>query len=412
MKKLIAIDRPRAGVPVRSYDGWLEVSGWAAAGEPVRDIRVRFGDGAWARAVHCQPRPDVLAAYPKLPGAARSGFQAFVETAGDRSELEVVVTCGSKGTTYGQTARISSEVREIEVADTTAAPCAWCGAEGRRLDEAVARGPFRLVTCPRCDFGLAEPLPAAHALGAIYETEYWDHAPLGPDVLSPSADTELVCGFLDRFGNGGRRVLEVGCGQGTLLFGLHQRGLDVRGQDLSSNSARALEQSRGVRIWRQPITSIATDERFDCILTRHVIEHSITPRLDFDWMRDHLAPGGILVLWTPNRRSLAAEILGSTWEWFVPPIHVGYFSSRSLRCIADVAGLRLRHLTTREGDGAPLLPSLRAFMDYEGELLPEWQRRRCLDLVSGAGGGFESMMAAGGAAAGLGQELIAVLTAI
>lgn len=411
MKKLIAIDRPRAGVPVRRYGGWLEMSGWAAADEPIHDIRARADGGEWARAVYCQPRPDVHAAHPKLAHAERSGFQVFLRAAAAARWLEVEVAAGGKPVRYGAKVEVTSDVREIEVADTDGSRCAWCGAEQPRVREPIQRGPFRMVSCARCEFGFAEPVPAAHALAPIYETEYWDDALSGPDVLSPSADTDLVHGFLERLGNGGRTVLEVGCGQGTLLFGLQERGLKVAGQDLSANSARTLEREHGVRIWREPIGSVVTDERYDCIVTRHVIEHSVTPRADLAWMRDHLAPGGILVLLTPNRRSLAAEILGPTWEWFVPPIHVGYFSPRSMQVAAEALGLRLKVLATREGDGAPLLPTLEAFHDYERTRLPDWQRERCGTLVEAGAGGLEAMLAAGGGAAGLGQEMICVFAA-
>lgn len=116
MKKHIAIDRPRGGVPVRRYDGWLEVSGWAAAGEPIVDIRARADGGDWHRATFCQPRPDVQAAHPKLAGADRAGFQAFVRGARDVRAIEVVATAGARRrATFSATAPITSEIRDIEV---------------------------------------------------------------------------------------------------------------------------------------------------------------------------------------------------------------------------------------------------------------------------------------------------------
>jgi SAM-dependent methyltransferase len=410
-KKWVSIDRPRPGVPLRRYGGFLEVSGWAAASEPVVDIRVRADDGPWSRAVYCQPRPDVQAVHQRLPGAGRSGFQAFVHGGPSPRRVEVSVAAGRKRWTYGTAVPIQSEVCDIELVEPPRAPCPWCGGDAPRWPEPTARGPFRADRCGRCDFGFAGPLPTPSSIASLYATEYWDQAPLGPDLLHPSADTAFVCDLLERYGNGGRRVLEVGCGQGSLLFGLRERGLEVRGQDLSQNSAKALEEHCGVPIWRQPLASLDTELRFDCIVTRHVIEHSLTPRLDLQWIRDHLAPGGIAVLLTPNRRSLGAELFGASWEWFVPPIHVGYFSPRSLQCAGAAVGLRLRHLTTREGDAAPLLPTLQAFRAYYYAELSAWQQQRCEELLALGEGGVERMLAQGGGAAGLGQELIAVLAA-
>ena len=181
---------------------------------------------------------------------------------------------------------------------------------------------------------------------------------------------------------------------------------------MSRNAAVKLEKTSGISIHRGPLAGMAED-RYDFIVTRHVIEHSVTPLADLRWIRAHLNERGIVVLLTPNRRSLAAEVLRETWEWFVPPIHVGYFSSKVLEFAEPTAGLRLRMLTTREGDGAPLADTLRAFLDYEGARLPEWRRARCMELhrLAAEAGQFEGWMHRGAAAAGLGQELIAVFEA-
>ncbi|MGC6489341.1 MAG: methyltransferase domain-containing protein [Planctomycetota bacterium] len=411
MSKHLAIDRPCPGTPVRRYDGWFEVSGWAAASEPITDIRVRADDGPWYRAYYCLPRPDVEAAHPKLTSSGRSGFQGFAQGPADATRIEVQATYGTPSKTFAKAADIASDVREIQVADTAAHVCPWCGSTNTRYEESVRRGPFRMITCGHCDFGFAEPLPAAHALGAIYETEYWDHAPLGPDALAPSKDTGLVCDFMKRFGNDGKRVFEMGCGQGSLLYGLHHKGMQVQGQDLSSNSARALQDKFRIDIWREPLTRFPHDTKFDCIVSRHVLEHSLTPADDVRWMRDHLAPGGIIVMLMPNRRSLAAELLGSTWEWFVPPIHLGYLAPRTLQQSEEVAGLRLKLLTTREGDGASLIPTLRAFLDYERGHLTAWQLARCEEVLQTAPDGLETLITNGGGPAGHGQEMIAVMAA-
>ena len=91
----------------------------------------------------------------------------------------------------------------------------------------VQHGPFQLVACTACDFAFAEPLPAADDLARIYEIEYWQSAVAGPDVVGVSADTDFVARLISEFGNGGKRILEVGCGQGTLLHGLMQLGYQV-----------------------------------------------------------------------------------------------------------------------------------------------------------------------------------------
>lgn len=413
----LAIDRPRPGVPVRSYSGWLEVTGWAAAAQPISAIEVRVPDGAWQRAIYGQPRPDVAKAHPRLAHSGRSGFRAFVPLGGqaDVRRLEVRAVAGTSSKEVD--VAVTSEVRRIDLAGYRGKPlleepCPWCNNAGalRRTDQ--GHGPFLVVGCETCDFSFAGPWPAAADLVQVYEIEYWANAPSGPDVLCASADTEFIAAWFTKFGNGGKRVLEVGCGQGTLLYGLRQGGFEVTGQDLAQNAARTLERVHGVPIWRQPL-SLLPDHRWDCIVTRHVIEHSVTPRADLRWMRDHLNPGGVLALLTPNWRSLAAELLGTSWEWFVPPVHVGYFSARSLAFLQEAAGLEICALTTREGDGAPFIESVQTHLDYEGPRLTESVRRRCEALIAGATNAATPgpWLRAAAAPDYLGQEIVAVFKA-
>src|SRR5882672_2220064 len=111
----ISIDRPRRGVPLRSYAGFLEVTGWAAATEPITELGVRGPAGEWERAVYCQPRPDVAAVHPKLAHAGRSGFKAFVKAPASLDRLEIRAVAGRKAKAREVGVSVSSDVREIAV---------------------------------------------------------------------------------------------------------------------------------------------------------------------------------------------------------------------------------------------------------------------------------------------------------
>lgn len=370
-----SVDRPGRRVPARCYDGWLEVTGWAAGDHPVVDISLRLGSSDWVRAVHGGVRPDVEAAHPRLVHAGRSGFRAYVPMPlqSTASKLEIVLSTSREKRSLDVPCHF--ETRHIALGDMPPVACRWCGVSGRTVATGQSHGPFLVFQCDACDYAFAGPWPSAADLASVYAIEYWDQSPTGADVVGISRDTAFVHDVITRHGNGGQSVLEVGCGQGTLLHGLHRLGMRVAGQDLATNAARTLEKKLGIPIWRGPLAD-APPNRYDAIVSRHVLEHSVTPRADVAWMLGHLAPGGVLILITPNWRSLAAELLGVAWEWFVPPIHLSYFSPRSIRHLQDAFGLQLLDLHTRDGDAAPLGETLQTQIDYAAQAMSEVTRQR------------------------------------
>lgn len=101
------------------------------------------------------------------------------------------------------------------------------------------------------------------------------------------------------------RFLDVGANYG---FGLRWArdvlGWRVLGVE-PSYAGRRGSRELGVEILNQYVTpETMLDERFDVILASEVIEHLNDPGSFIDTLRDHLAPGGSLVLTTP-----AAEVI-------------------------------------------------------------------------------------------------------
>ncbi len=121
----------------------------------------------------------------------------------------------------------------------------------------------------------------------------------------------LVLETIDRFGpRGGGRVLDVGCGGGFLLERLAERAYSGVGIDLSPESvdianARLKEIGAADRLHAEVGSAYEPpDGEFDLITLTDVLEHLEHPRDCLRALRARLAPGGLLVVSTPNRRSL------------------------------------------------------------------------------------------------------------
>ncbi len=115
---------------------------------------------------------------------------------------------------------------------------------------------------------------------------------------------------IDRFAAPRGRVLDIGCGTGFLLERLAERGFSGVGIDLSPESVehaqrRLTEVGAAGRL--SALVGSAYEPPpgpFDLIALTDVLEHLEDPRACVAALRAELAPGGLLVISTPNRRSL------------------------------------------------------------------------------------------------------------
>lgn len=103
----------------------------------------------------------------------------------------------------------------------------------------------------------------------------------------------------------GRRALDVGCGAGLLAEPLARLGAAVTGIDASAqvvDAARAHAVLSGLAIdYRTGGIEGLAGERFDLVTSLEVIEHVADTAAFVGGLAGALAPGGLLVMSTPNR---------------------------------------------------------------------------------------------------------------
>ncbi len=117
----------------------------------------------------------------------------------------------------------------------------------------------------------------------------------------------------------GDRILEIGCGIGTVVFDLVQRGYDVQGTDISQV---AIEYGRskyeGIRLAVQPAEELVyEDGAFDVVLSFDLFEHIARIDLHVAQVRRVLKPGGYYLFQTPNKWSNAVfeTLAHKTLKW-------------------------------------------------------------------------------------------------
>jgi 2-polyprenyl-6-hydroxyphenyl methylase/3-demethylubiquinone-9 3-methyltransferase len=102
----------------------------------------------------------------------------------------------------------------------------------------------------------------------------------------------------------GKSALDVGCGAGLLAEPLARLGAKVTAIDAAPELievARDHASRQGLEIDYRAAAVEDLDGLFDLIISLEVIEHVADPRAFVDALARRLAPGGLLILSTPNR---------------------------------------------------------------------------------------------------------------
>jgi SAM-dependent methyltransferase len=194
--------------------------------------------------------------------------------------------------------------------------------------------PFTVSVNPRTGTLVQAANPdVASALRQAYE--------LGSAITGQMDASGIGRGYADDFlrfmiGDGGeralkgRRILEVGCGNGFLLSRLAEQGADVLGIDPGEHSNATYD----VPIIRDFFPSRQVTGPFDTIIAFAVLEHVEDPLAFLDHLFSLVAPGGEVVLGVPD----CGPYIGAGDVSCLFHEHWSYFDLQTLRRTLEKAG--------------------------------------------------------------------------
>ena len=199
-----------------------------------------------------------------------------------------------------------------------------------RADEVAADHGVDLVllTCRACGFVMLSSGPDEG-----YYDDYVNAPSLSPQMRA--AQEQQAAAFVQRFGLSGKRVLEVGCGDGSYVDCLRRAGADAMGIE-PSESQREIAQTLGLRVEGGYLSEgrVLAQAPFDAFVTRQVFEH-VTDLAGFlRGIRVNLAPGAVGLVEVPNFDRLLRD--GRFFDFI--PEHVNYFTPRTLRVALELQG--------------------------------------------------------------------------
>jgi SAM-dependent methyltransferase len=235
--------------------------------------------------------------------------------------------------------REPAAARREDAARAARRACPACGAGGAR--GRGRKNDLEIASCEGCGTLYALSAPGA---GGDYD-DYYDEANLSVPPFVERRLDEIVAGFAPfRKGN---RLLDVGCGAGSLLEAARRAGWDAEGVEVSLPSVEHV-RARGFEVFYGELAAARFPAAsFDVVTASEILEHLPEPQELLREIARVVRPGGLFWGTTPHGRGLSARALGVGWSAVHPPEHLQLFSLGGLRALLASAGFRRVRLTSR-----------------------------------------------------------------
>lgn len=102
-----------------------------------------------------------------------------------------------------------------------------------------------------------------------------------------------------------RRLLDIGCGDGSLIRHFKSKGWEVAGTEI--NDSHCMFEELNIK---KNLGEFVSGEAFDCVTMWHTLEHMPDINDIFFNIRSLLSPGGKLIIAVPNTAAFSPGFFG------------------------------------------------------------------------------------------------------
>ncbi|MCA9556495.1 MAG: class I SAM-dependent methyltransferase, partial [Myxococcales bacterium] len=215
----------------------------------------------------------------------------------------------------------------------------------------------------RLGFYEVHPKPTPEELEAHYRDKYFAKGGATLTYAHEYTEEEVAHRYMEAAEalhlapEGGRTLLDVGCGEGFFLDHFQRQGWEVRGVDYTDEGL--MNHFPGLRerlvladFYGYLEAAAARGERYDLVTCNNVLEHVIEPVELVRLLKGVVTPQGVCRIVVPNDGSwLQHEVVRRGYAeadfWLAPPEHLNYFTVESLGACLRSQGWEVVELLTQ-----------------------------------------------------------------
>lgn len=231
--------------------------------------------------------------------------------------------------------------------------CPVCGSPDSTLkfkakDYTVTNEMFHIVTCDSCRLIYTNPRPAANEAGPYYHASaYISHSDTNEGIVNKlyhavrKITLQSKTNWIEPEKKGNKELLDIGCGNGHFLAAAKERGWNINGVELDTETAARAAKLTGIDI-APALREIATEKKFQVITLWHVLEHVYELDDYFQFFKNRLETDGKLLLALPNPASFDANYFKEYWAAYDVPRHIYHFTPETISALAAKYGFKLK----------------------------------------------------------------------
>lgn len=252
------------------------------------------------------------------------------------------------------------------------------------LNQRISEQEFEYHRCSACGLIFLSPIPPD--LARYYSLDYPPHRiPANREELARAAEAFKWRVDLVRSYSSGGRMLEIGPSYGGFAYLSAQAGFEVDAIEMDRRCCDFINsQLPGVRAINTDnvVEALAgLERRYDVIALWQNIEHLTEPWAVLEALTRKLAPGGFLIIATPNPDSYQFRIYGRYWMHLDAPRHIMLIPPKVLSGFLARRQLHEVALTTTDRDGSAISDAgWKVSREYMLARYQGWARRFLLRL--------------------------------